>query len=75
MTIFVGGYETAADLLAWAWYLLSQHPEVEARLLVELEAELDGRAPTVADLPRLAYAGMVVSETLRLYPPAPALGR
>lgn len=75
MTILVGGYETAADLLSWAWHLLAQHPAAAARLHAELAAILGGRTPTVADLPRLAYAGMIVSETLRLYPPAPALGR
>ena len=74
-TMLVGGYETAADLLAWAWYLLSQHSAVEARLVAELEAVLGGRAPTVADVPNLPYTGHVVAETLRLYPPAPALGR
>ncbi len=75
MTILVGGYETATDLLAWVWYLLDQHPGAEAKLLAELDTVLDGRVPTVADLPQLPYVGMVVSETLRLYPPAPALGR
>jgi cytochrome P450 len=75
LTIFVGGSETVANLLSWVWYLLSQHPEVEARLLAELEVVLGGRSPTVSDLPRLPYAGRVVSEALRLYPPAPALGR
>lgn len=75
MTILVEGYETTADLLAWIWCLLSQHPEIETKLLTELAATLDGRTPTVADLPRLKYTSMIVSEGLRLYPPAPALGR
>ena len=75
VTIFVGGHETVADLLAWTWYLLSQHPEVEASLLAELDATLGGQLPTVADLSRLPYAGMVVSEVLRLYPPASVLTR
>jgi cytochrome P450 len=75
LTIFVGGNETVVDLLAWTWYLLSQNPLVEAKLLAELDATLAGRSPTAADLPRLPYTGMVLSEALRLYPPAPALGR
>lgn len=75
MTMLVGGYETAADLLAWTWYLLSQHPEVEAKLLAELDAVLGGRVPTVTDLPHLPHTANIISETLRLYPPAPALGR
>lgn len=75
MAIFVGGHETVANLLAWAWYLLSQHPEVETRLLAELDTVLGGRLPTVSDLPRLPYTSTIVSEVLRLYPPASVLTR
>jgi cytochrome P450 len=75
LTMFVAGTETVADLLAWVWYLLSQHPEVEARLVAELDAALGRRSPAVSDLSRLPYAGMIVSEALRLYPPASVLAR
>ncbi|MCX7789625.1 MAG: cytochrome P450 [Chloroflexaceae bacterium] len=75
LTIFLAGHETTANALAWTFYLLSQHPEVAARLRAELDAALGGRAPTVADLPRLGYAEMVFAEALRLYPPAWIIGR
>ena len=75
MTIFLAGHETTAVALSWTWYLLAQHPEVEARLDAELRAVLGGRTPAVADLPRLTYAGMVVAESLRLFPPAYGIGR
>lgn len=75
MTMLVGGYETAADLLAWAWLLLAQNPSTEAALHAELDAVLGDRSPTAADLPGLVYASHVIAEALRLYPPAPALGR
>ena len=75
MTLFLAGHETTAVTLSWTWYLLAQHPEADARLAAELGEVLGGRAPTVADLPRLAYAGMVVTEAMRLYPPAYGLGR
>ena len=75
MTIFLAGHETTALALTWAWYLLAQNPEAEARLAAELDEVLDGRAPTVADLPRLRYADWVVKEAMRLYPPAWAVGR
>jgi cytochrome P450 len=75
MTLFLAGHETTALALTWAWYLLAQHPEVEEHLLAELRAVLGCRPPTVADLPRLAYAERVVMETLRLYPPVYAIGR
>jgi cytochrome P450 len=75
ITMFLAGHETTAVALSWTWYLLAQHPEVEARLAEELRDVLAGRAPTVADLPRLRYAAMVVTESMRLYPPAYGLGR
>jgi len=75
MTLFMAGHETTANTLAWAFYLLATHPEVEAALHAELQGVLGGRPPTLADLPRLPYTGMVVSETLRLYPTVWMLGR
>ncbi len=73
--IFMAGHETTANTLAWAWFLLSQAPEVEAKLHAELDEVLGGRVPTLADLPRLVYARAIIDETLRLYPPVPFLAR
>jgi cytochrome P450 len=75
ITIFLAGYETIANALSWTWYLLSQNPQVEERFHAELDAELQGRLPTVEDLPRLSYTEMVLAESMRLYPPAWAMGR
>ncbi|HEU4371784.1 MAG TPA: cytochrome P450 [Methylomirabilota bacterium] len=75
MTLFLAGHETTAVSLSWTWYLLAQHPEVEARLAGELRHVLDGRLPTVADLPRLRYTEMVVTESMRLYPPVYSMTR
>jgi cytochrome P450 len=75
MTIFLAGHETTANALAWTWYLLSLHPEAEARLHEELDEVLQGRPPTAEDLPRLRYTEMVFAEAIRLYPPAWILGR
>jgi cytochrome P450 len=118
LTIFLAGYETVANGLAWTWYLLSQNPEVEAKLHAELDAVLgtggpmsdgsmsdvgsipkatgcpmsDGlmsdvgfipniqpsrrhRLPTLADYPNLRYTEQVFAESMRLYPPAWAMGR
>jgi cytochrome P450 len=69
MTIFLAGHDPIGVALAWTWYLLAQHPEVEKKLLVELHTVLGGRAPHVEDLPQLRYTEMVVKEVLRLYPP------
>lgn len=75
MTLFLAGHETTALALSWLWYLLAQHPAVEATLLAELREALGDRPPTVADLPRLRYTEAVVHETMRLYPPAYSMGR
>lgn len=74
VTIFLAGHETTAQTLSWAWYLLSLHPEAEARLHAEADA-LGGRLPTFDDLPSLPYARMVVEETMRLYPPVHTISR
>lgn len=75
MTLFLAGHETTALALSWTWYLLAQHPEVEAKLVAELQAVLAGREPTAADLPRLHYSEQIINESLRLYPPAWLIGR
>jgi cytochrome P450 len=75
MTIYMAGHETTAVALSWAWYLLAQHPEADAQLAEEVRDVLGGRRPSVADLPRLKYAEMVMMESMRLYPPAYGLGR
>lgn len=75
MTIFLAGHETTANALTWTWYLLSQNPEVEAEMHREVDRVLGGRLPTAEDWPGLPYTGMVLAESLRLYPPAYTLGR
>lgn len=75
MTLFLAGHETTAIALSWTWYLLGQHPEVEARLLTELNNVLGASAPSSADLRRLPYTEMVIKESMRLYPPAWGIGR
>lgn len=76
MTIFIAGHETTSNALTWTWYLLSEHEEVEKKLHEELDEVLsDGRLPALEDLPRLKYTEKVLAESMRLYPPAWALGR
>ena len=75
ITIFLAGYETVANALSWTWYLLSQNPECERRFHHEIDRELQGRLPTYEDVPRLRYVEMTLAESMRLYPPAWAMGR
>ena len=75
MTLFLAGHETTANALTWTWYLLSQHPTIEARLHAEVDAALGGRLPTADDLTALPFTRMVLAESMRLYPPAWIIGR
>ncbi len=75
ITIFLAGYETVANALIWTWYLLSQNPDCERRCHEEVDSVLQGRLPTAEDVPRLRYVEMVMAESMRLYPPAWAMGR
>ena len=75
MTIFLAGHETTANAMAWTWYLLGNSKRVEARLHEELKLVLDGRTPTVEDVPKLEYTRAVVAESMRLYPPVWTMGR
>jgi cytochrome P450 len=75
MTLFLAGHETTALALSWSWYLLATHPEAERKFIAELDEVLGGRAPEVSDLPKLKYTEMIAKETMRLYPPAYAIGR
>lgn len=74
-TLMLAGHETTANALTWTWMLLSQHPEVQTKLQAELQLVLQGRAPTIADIPQLRYTDMVIKESMRLYPPVAIFGR
>jgi cytochrome P450 len=75
LTLFLAGFETVANALSWTWLLLGQNPDAERRLHAEIDAVVGGRLPTLEDMARLEYTGMVLSESMRLYPPAWAMGR
>jgi cytochrome P450 len=75
MTIFLAGHETTANALIWTWYLVSQNPDAETKLHAEIDEVLGARLPTFEDIARLRYTEMVLAESMRLYPPAWAIGR
>jgi cytochrome P450 len=70
MTLFTAGHETTANALTFTWYLLGQHPDVAERVSGEIDAALQGRLPTPDDLDQLPFLRAVLSESMRLYPPA-----
>jgi cytochrome P450 len=75
VTFFLAGHETTSHALTWTLYLLSRNPAAEAALHAEVDAVLGGRRPTYDDLARLPYTEQVVSEAMRLYPPAFTMAR
>ena len=75
VTLLLAGHETTALALTWAWLLLAREPAARSALEAELATVLGGRLPTPDDVPRLPYTEAVLSETLRLRPPAYATGR
>jgi len=75
MTLIVAGHETTASGLNWTWYLLSQHPQVEARLHAEIDAAANLPAPSLSEMEALRYTRQVIDEALRLYPPGWLLSR
>ena len=75
IVLFMAGHETTANTLAWAWYLISQCPDVEQRLHEEVDAVFGERSATFDDYSKLTFTRAIIDETLRLYPPVPLLSR
>ena len=76
LTLFLAGHETTANALTWTFYLLSQNPEKASKLFEELDGVLpDGKIPGIEDLPNLKYTESILAESMRLFPPAWAIGR
>lgn len=68
MTLIVAGHETTAATLAWVWHFLSEHPQVDEQLSVELD-RLGVNDVPFDGLPKFTYTRQVIEESLRLYPP------
>jgi pentalenene oxygenase len=75
LTFFAASAETSASTSAWALHEVGRNPAVAERLRAEVDAALGGEPPGLEDLPRLPLAGRIITETLRLYPPAWMLTR
>ena len=70
ITLLTAGHETVGAALSWSWYLLGQNADVQEALRDEAAGRLQGRTPTIEDLPHLPLATAVFEESMRLYPPA-----
>ena len=75
ITLFLAGHETTSIALANTLYLLSEHPEIEARVHQEAANVLADRPATSDDYDRLEYTERVIKESMRLYPPVYTIGR
>jgi cytochrome P450 len=75
MTMFVAGHETTANAMCWLLYLVAQHPEVEEKLLKELDSEAAEASLMAGSIAGLPYTKQVVEESLRMYPTIWSIGR
>src|SRR5215470_15872102 len=75
ITLFLAGHETTANALSWTFWLLAQNAEAEKKFFAELDTALRDHVPAVEDIPRLIYTGHVLTESMRLYPPAWGIAR
>jgi cytochrome P450 len=73
--LIFAGFESSIHAVAFAVYLLAQHPDVAAKLHDELSAALGGEPPTVEQCRNLPVLDSVVKESLRLLSPVPFLPR
>lgn len=75
-TFILAGYETTSNALAYATYCLALNPDVQEKLIKEIDDAVgDRQTPDYDTVQNLEYLDMVMCETLRLYPPAFRFGR
>lgn len=75
VTLFLAGHETTALALTWTLYLVSLHPEVERRIVDELDRVLGSERPSARLAQELEYTERCVKEAMRLYPPVYVIPR
>src|SRR5215813_6210641 len=75
ITLFLAGHETTANAISWTFWLLARNPDIEKKFHEELAGILAGRAPGVEDIPKLLYTSQILTESMRLYPPAWGMAR
>lgn len=74
-TLLFASFETTSSGLGWASYMLASMPELQEKLSAQVRALPNTRAPTFAELEKLPDLQSFVSETLRMFPPVPMIGR
>jgi cytochrome P450 len=75
MTFVFAGHEPTANLLTWAMWCLTHHPETLAKCQLEVDSVLGKEPPSTGRLKDLKYLTAFLNEVLRMYPPAPTIRR
>lgn len=76
VSLILAGRDTSSVGLAWFFWLVQKHPEVEFRILMEINEIISWRENkeagfTLEELKKMVYLQAALSESLRLYPPVP----
>ncbi len=69
LTFIGAGHETTALALTWTFYLLARHPDIERRVLAEIEQVTGGAPLEAGQVAELTYTRQVIQESMRVYPP------
>ncbi|XP_033625471.1 cytochrome P450 3A31-like [Asterias rubens] len=75
MSFFTGNLETSPATLSYCFYLLALHPEIQERVIQEIDEVMNSSDITLEKTSQLVYTDMVIRETLRLYPTVASLNR
>ena len=75
LTILIGGVDTSANTLSFAWYLAASNKDVQQKLKMEADHAFEKCSPSIEMLSHLPYTTMFINEVVRLYPPVPIFGR
>ncbi|KAK5646137.1 hypothetical protein RI129_004601 [Pyrocoelia pectoralis] len=74
-TFMFAGHDTVTSAITFVLYCLARHPQVQDRVVEELDSILWSNKITYSSLQKLKYLEAVIKETLRLYPPVPVYSR
>ncbi|MGR6341490.1 bifunctional cytochrome P450/NADPH--P450 reductase [Priestia megaterium] len=72
ITFLIAGHETTSGLLSFAIYFLLKNPDKLRKAYEEVDRVLTGPTPTYQQVLQLKYIRMILNESLRLWPTAPA---
>ena len=75
LTFIIAGHETTAVALSWTLWLLAKDQESQQRVFEEVVAVAADAPITAPHIEQLSFCRQVIQEAMRLYPPAPGIGR